>query len=53
MTDNLTPQLKRILAMAAIEAERQGAIGVDVNHLLCAMFQEGSNIGADLFAKKI
>ena len=52
MNEQPTPQLKRIYAMAAIEAERQGAIGIEIHHVLIAAMQEGANIAADLFIKQ-
>ena len=50
--ENYSPELRRVLAIAAIEAEREQAGQVGVQHLLVAMFQEGINIGAALFDKQ-
>ncbi|MDE2096199.1 MAG: hypothetical protein KGL39_03065 [Patescibacteria group bacterium] len=45
----LSPQLQRILRMAAIEAEASQSTGVDVTHLLTALAQEANNPGAAIF----
>jgi ATP-dependent Clp protease ATP-binding subunit ClpA len=45
----LSPQLKRIMRLAAIEAESQQASGVEPLHLLIAMQMESSNPGAAIF----
>ena len=50
--DNHSPELRRVLAIAAIEAEREQAGQVGVAHVLVAMCQEGVNIGAALFSKQ-
>jgi len=47
--DNLTQQLRRVLAMAAIESERDGSGHVGVEHVLVALHQEGANVGRELF----
>lgn len=43
---NHTPQLKRILKIAEIEADREQAAAVGVEHVLSAMRMEGSNPGS-------
>ena len=45
----LSPQLKRIMRLAAIEAESQQASGVEPLHLLVALKQENANPGAAIF----
>ncbi len=47
----LTPQLNRIMKMAAIEAERTQEGPVGVQHVLVAMFQDGTNPGAAMIEK--
>ena len=48
METEFTPQLKRILKMAALEAERDQSGHVGCEHVLSAMAMEGANIGADM-----
>lgn len=43
---SLAPDLKRILRIAEVEAERRHAAAVDVQDVLVAMHQEGANVGA-------
>lgn len=42
------PQLLRILQMAEIESDRDQSGHVGIEHVLTAMFQEGTNPGHDL-----
>jgi ATP-dependent Clp protease ATP-binding subunit ClpA len=50
-TPNYTPDLKRILQMAIIEADRAQSGHVGVEHVLVAMFQEGGNVGCELMTQ--
>ena len=53
MTDiNLSPELQRILKLAAIEAEREQSGVVNTNHILQAMAMDSTNVGADLFQRQ-
>ena len=45
-TEKFQPQLRRILDMAALEAERDQSGIVGIEHVLIAMMQEGDNAGA-------
>jgi Clp amino terminal domain, pathogenicity island component len=47
-----TPELDRILKLAAIEAEREQAGVVGVHHFLCALAMDAANVGADLFQRQ-
>lgn len=44
-TKDLTPAMKRVLAIAKIEASKEGMF-VGVNHIMIAMMKEGNNFGA-------
>ncbi|HXR05437.1 MAG TPA: Clp protease N-terminal domain-containing protein [Verrucomicrobiae bacterium] len=44
--EKFQPQLRRILDMAALEAERDQSGVTGVEHLLIAMLQESDNAGA-------
>lgn len=48
MENNFTPQLQRILKLAAIEAERDQSGHIGCEHVLSAMAMEGLNPGADM-----
>jgi ATP-dependent Clp protease ATP-binding subunit ClpA len=52
MENNFTPQLQRILKMAALEADRDQSGHVGCEHVLCAMAMESANVGADLFQRQ-
>jgi ATP-dependent Clp protease ATP-binding subunit ClpA len=48
METNFTPQLQRILKMAALEADRDQSGHIGCEHILSAMTMEGLNPGADM-----
>jgi ATP-dependent Clp protease ATP-binding subunit ClpA len=50
--NNYSPELKRILDIAAIEARRDQTGIVTTHHVLCAMVMDGLNTGADLFQQQ-
>ena len=50
--DNHSPELRRVLAIAAIEAEREQAGQVGVQHVICAFAMEGANVGASLLEQQ-
>ena len=50
--DNHSPELRRVLAIAAIEAEREQAGQVGVAHVLSAMAMDDANTGASLFREQ-
>jgi ATP-dependent Clp protease ATP-binding subunit ClpA len=46
--EKLTPQLNRIMKIAAIEAARSEQSDIGVDHLLVALVQEDANQAADM-----
>lgn len=50
--DNLNPEMKRLLRLAAVEADRDQSGLVTVHHLLIAMAMDGLNLGASLFERQ-
>ena len=52
MSDNHSPELRRVLAIAAIEAEREQAGQVGVQHFLAACAMDGANVGASLLEQQ-
>ena len=50
--ENYTPELRRILAIAAIEAEREQAGLVSVHHVLIAIAMDNLSIGAAMFQQQ-
>lgn len=52
MTENYSPELRRVLAIAAIEAEREQAGQVGVQHILAACIMDAANVGASLFEQQ-
>lgn len=46
--EKVTPQLNRIMQIAAIEAARCEQCQIGVEHLLVAMVQEDNNLGSEM-----
>ena len=47
-SEKFTPQLKRILQMAEIEADRYQSGHVGIEHVSIAAYQEGANIAFEM-----
>ena len=49
---NLSPELQRILKIAACEAEREQAGQVGIIHVLSACAMDGLNVGAEMMNRQ-
>ena len=49
---NLSPELNRILKIAACEAERENTGQVQIIHVLSACVMDSLNVGAELFQRQ-
>ncbi len=50
--NNLNPEVKRLLRLAAVEADRDQSGVITVHHILIAMAMDDLNLGASLFQQQ-